>query len=55
MRVKELRFNNDGLTWLRWNVEGDKFKVTEGDGRSWKLDRNQAHLLYLYLKEHLDL
>jgi hypothetical protein len=49
MSTQELRIVNEGIVWLTWIVEGNKIKVIEGDGRSWKIDRNQAHLLMLYL------
>lgn len=55
MGVKELRFSNDGLTWLivEWIDGFQRLEFTEVDGRTWNLDRNKAHLLMLYLQEHL--
>jgi len=53
MPVEQLSFTNGGLTWLAVKMEGDKFKFTEVDGRSWKLNRNEAMLLKLWLEEHL--
>jgi len=53
MPVEQLRFTNGGLTWLDVRMVDDKFKFTEADGRSWRLNRNEAMLLKLWLEEHL--
>lgn len=55
MSVKELRFSEGGLTWLcvEWVKPFNRLEFTEGDGRTWNLDRDKAHLLMLYLQEHL--
>lgn len=52
--VKILNFSEGGLVW--WGIKhiGDGcFEVKEVDGRTYKFNRNQAHLLKLYLEEHL--
>lgn len=55
MSVKELRFSEGGLTWLRveWIGGFQRLEFTEVDGRIWNLDRDKANLLLLYLQEHL--
>lgn len=58
MSAKELKFygTNGWETDLFVEIEDSKIKIelvdTEFSG-SYKLDRNQAHLLMLYLQEHL--
>lgn len=50
MSAQELRFSNGGLTWFK--IDKD-FRVTLVDGTSFIFDRNQTHLLMLFLQEHL--
>lgn len=53
MSVEKLQFSNGGLNWLTIKIIDDKVTFIEVDGKEWKLDRSQAHLLMLYLQEHL--
>lgn len=53
MSVEELKFSEGGLNWFIINKEKDKFKIKLTDGTCLSWDRNQAHLLMLYLQEHL--
>ena len=59
MSVKELRIVNDKLTVLKVTInrapfmDGDRFYFKLVDGTTLTLKRDQAHMLYLYLQEHL--
>lgn len=56
MSVKELKYNcpETGATLtVVWNGDSLKFKDSILDEEGWLMDRSEAHLLYLYLQEHL--
>ncbi len=54
MSVKELRFAGDcdGII-IEWIDAIDRLEFTQPNGRVWNMDRGEAHLLMLYLQEHL--
>lgn len=54
MSVEQLRLDSDSAI-LEINKESDKFYVSiaHNEYAAIYLDRNQAHLLMLYLQEHL--
>lgn len=53
MSVDQLWFSEGGIRWFKIQIDDAKFKISLVDGTSFKLDRNQADLLRLWLEEHL--